>query len=290
MTSLGENDGRRRAGRPAGKRRKDARWDSLLRGLRGPRRRETSTDHLEGGDTADVADGSTAPTEAAELPLFKQVSDFELICRNLISTCDYSSIFNDEFAANEQLCGAASALPQTSYRARLKGDAVMRYDARRRNQQRDEMAIRLHSNNQQHWSPSMIARSVAYFGKTSRLLRQNEMRQRRIASKPTTLRAMHIMKKHRPRPEWAQGMHVKCFGYDQTYQWVGVKKRGRRQAVERLDSAGLPIQVQHEVYINSIDVALPTRLGTLSQVHVRMHTPLPHACTWAHLSDAKMHA
>ena len=45
------------------------------------------------------------------------------------------------------------------------GEQQARYDRRRRIQQRDEMAIRLHANNQQHWSPSLLARSVAYYGK-----------------------------------------------------------------------------------------------------------------------------
>ena len=95
------------------------------------------------------------------------------------------------------------------------------------------------------------------------------------------MRVLRMMNQLRPKPEWQRGAHVKVFGFDQTYQWVGMKKRGRRQAVERLDAAGLPMQITHEVYINSIDVALPSRLGTLSQVCIcRMYT---HArCMLAH--------
>ena len=261
-------------GRPAGKR-KSTDWWSLTRRPRASFTRARDDDV----DEHDSDDDNTAYTACGLVPELKRlnallpaaapltnVSDFDRICRNLIATSDYTDIFDAEVAANQMLCGEASALQPSRYRARLRGDAAIRYDARRRNQQRDQMAIQLHSNNQQHWSPSLIARSVAYFGKTSRFLRHNETKQRRIASKPTTLRAMHIMKYHRPRPEWQQGLHVECFAFDQTYQWVGVKKRGRRQAVERLDGAGMPIEVSHEVYINTIKVALPTHLGTLSQV------------------------
>ena len=135
------------------------------------------------------------------------------------------------------------------------------YDRRQRSQRRDEVAVALHANNQQHWSPSLVARSIAYFGKSSRsssrFIQHNETKQRRIASKPTVKRVLKLMMKHKPKPVWKQGLHVKCFAYDQTYQWIGVKKRGCRQSVERLDSTGMPIEIKHMVYINSVSVALP---------------------------------
>ena len=54
------------------------------------------------------------------------------------------------------------------------------------------------------------------------------------------------------------------FVADQTYEWVGMKKRGRRNTVERHDAGGMPVEIKHEVYINSIHVVLPATLGTLS--------------------------
>lgn len=68
----------------------------------------------------------------------------------------------------------------------------------------------------------------------------------------------------RPKPVWKRGKHIKCFAYDQTYQWVGVRKRGRRQSVERLDASGMPMEIKHMVYINSMEVMLPDGLGNLS--------------------------
>ena len=38
------------------------------------------------------------------------------------------------------------------------------------------------------------------------------------------------------------------FGFDQTYQWVGVKKRGRRNQVEHVDGTGMPLQIVHQVW------------------------------------------
>ena len=43
-----------------------------------------------------------------------------------------------------------------------------------------------------------------------------------------------------------------------------MKKRGMRKTVERHDASGMPIQIRHEVYVNSIKLHLPASLGTLS--------------------------
>ena len=264
----GEATAPRRAGRPAGKRRKTA-WDAM-------RRRSATINAADAAEaeapvenevqaSVPVADAASAHVidEGEPLLLSAEISQLELIARALWST-NYDEIFSAELMDNERLCGGSSSLLPSTYRARLKGEAAEKYDLRRRNQRRDELAARLHANNQQHWSPSLVARSIAYFGRTTKFLRRNETRQRRIASKPTQLKVLRMMMKFRPKPHWMKGCHIKCFGYDQTYQWVGVKKRGRRQSVERVDSTGLPMQIAHAVYINSIDVALPDGLGTLS--------------------------
>ena len=220
---------------------------------------------LDAADHAEVAIDADLSADAAGDEALPNASLFTLIAAAFWAP-DYTQIFDAEFAENERLCGgAAAALPLTSYRARLKGDAAHRYDQRRRNQQRDEMAIRLHSNNQQHWSPSLLARSICYYAKASRFVQKNETKQRRIASKPTVRHFLRIMREQKPKPLWARGQHIAVFAYDQTYQWVGVKKRGRRQSVERLDGSGMPLEIKHLVYINSMQVALPDRLGSLSQ-------------------------
>ena len=72
------------------------------------------------------------------------------------------------------------------------------------------------------------------------------------------------MRDERPEPSWKPNRRVAVYAADQTYEWVGVKKRGRRQSVERVDAAGLPMEIAHEVYINSITVPVPSACGHLS--------------------------
>ena len=260
----------RQVGRPAGKR-KTSNWDAVRRRARslsavdhGGRQSSTAAAvsiseaaAQEAVEEAVEAAAQEAVEEAVEEPMLELIS-------KAFWTTNFEGIFEAEIIENERLCGSSSELPASSYRRRLKGAAAAEYDRRRRNQRRDQMAVQLHANNQQHWSPSLVARSIAYYRKWSRFIQANETRQRRLASKPTVSRVLKLMMQHKPRPVWKQGVHVKCFAYDQTYQWIGVKKRGHRKSVERLDSAGMPLEIKHMVYINSISVALPDSLGTLS--------------------------
>ena len=178
---------------------------------------------------------------------------------------DYSVLFEAEFAYNSLACGSGGydLLPST-YRARLHGEAAERYDWRRKQQKRDEMAIALHANNMQRWSPSLLARSVAYFNLTTAFMHGEETRQRRLASRPTTMQFLRLMRDCRPLAEWEKASHVSFYVADQTYEWVGMKKRGRRNTLERLDPTGMPVAIEHEVYINSVKLELPQSLGTLS--------------------------
>jgi hypothetical protein len=165
---------------------------------------------------------------------------------------DYTPIFRLEMAVNRQLVNGQVHMQPSSYRARLKGRAAEVYDERRRLQERDQMAIMLHANNQQDWSPSMLSRSVAYWNQTSTSVQRIEGRQRRLASRPVTFEFMRMMRDCRPLPAWPRGEHVEFFVADQTYEWVGVKKHGRRSTVERHDHRGMPVALRHEVYVNSI--------------------------------------
>ena len=182
----------RSRGRPAGKRGKTA-WDERWHRTRQARAADSGcSDAVLAEQTSACASERDAATQ--EDLLFADASQLQLIAAAFWST-DYKPIFDAEFVANEQECGGQVAvLAPTSYRRRLSGAAAERYDVRRRSQQRDEMAIKLHSNNQQHWSPSLLARSIAYYGKVSRFVQQNEGLQRRIASKPTVRRFLHMMK------------------------------------------------------------------------------------------------
>ena len=108
---------------------------------------------------------------------------------------DYTQLFLMEFEQNLQAVGGGGfQLAPSSYRARLQGEAAERYDLRRMQQQRDQMAIALHANNQQHWSPSLLARSVTYFNLASEVIQKEEGRQRRLASRPTTFQFLRLMR------------------------------------------------------------------------------------------------
>ena len=108
---------------------------------------------------------------------------------------DYAHLFLEEFERNLKAVGGIGfQMAPSSYRARLHGESAERYDWRRMQQQRDQIAIALHANNQQHWSPSLLARSVAYFNLTSEVIQEEEARQRRLASRPTTFQFLRMMR------------------------------------------------------------------------------------------------
>ncbi len=76
------------------------------------------------------------------------------------------------------------------------------------------------------------------------------------------------MRVHRPAVPWERGRQVAVFVADQTYQWIGMQKRGRRSMVEQHDAFGMSVFIKHEVYINSVHVHLPASIGTLSPGNV----------------------
>lgn len=181
----------------------------------------------------------------------------------------YEGMFAAEFARNAALVGSGGYhLAPSSYRARLHGERAELYDARRLRQRRDEMAVALHANNMQHWSPSLLARSVAYLPLTTSWMHSNETQQRRLASRPTTLKFLRLVRDARPEPTWGCGAHVFVYIADQTYEWVGMQKRGRRQALERHDAHGMPVDIKHQVYINSVAMRIPSVLGTLAAADI----------------------
>ena len=236
-----------------------------------PRRRREAPTPID--DAAAAADNMTeaavdGPVDGPIARLWHGSCGLKQIALDLWAP-DYSVLFEAEFTINELACGGSGYnLPPTTYRTRLKGEAAERYDWRRRQQKRDEMAIALHANNMQQWSPSLLARSVAYFNLTTIFLHGEETRQRRIASRPTTMQFLRLMRDCRPQVAWDKASHVSFYVADQTYEWIGMKKRGARKTLERLDPTGMPVVITHEVYINSIKLQLPHTLGTLSAADI----------------------
>lgn len=173
---------------------------------------------------------------------------------------DYSAILEAEYHVNRTLCGERLlALIDSTYRARAARahypTVFARYSEKEKRRERDAMAIHMHGQNMRHWSPSLVARSVTYFSDTTCWVRAIETSQRRIAySRPTILAVLRKMSELRPQPVWRLNSDINVFCADQTYEWVGMKKRGRQQQIERVDHQGMPIEIQHMVYVNSIKV------------------------------------
>ena len=221
----------------------------------------------------DVAEGSSAAEDyccAAESELEWTPRAFSL--EDIVPSLwlpSYVDLFRAELAHNRCLTGrSGSALAPSSYRARLTGTHGEAYDAKMLRRERDQLAIEVHANNMRCWSPSLVARSIAYFHLTSVWQRSVETGQRRLASQPATLKALRLMRDCRPRTAWEHGRHVFAYAFDQTYEWVGMQKHGRRQVVDTVDAFGMPMAITHEVYINSIQMHLPAFLGTLSPADI----------------------
>ena len=207
----------------------------------------------------------------------------------------YGQLFQMELLENERaLGGGLGAAPVSSYRARLKGEPAELYDKRRMRQRRDALAVELHAANQQRWSPSLIARTIAYHKDASGFIRRIEGGQRRIGSTPIAWESLRLMRDCEPQPAWARGKHVRrvcahlrpcplallavvcdvspvmgrCSGFDQTYEWVGMQKHGQRSVMERVDAQGMPIQIKHEVREDRPDTSCP--LPACTHTHGRL--------------------
>lgn len=166
----------------------------------------------------------------------------------------YAPLFEREMLDSVAACGPGYAVQPSSYRTRLHGERMLLYDAKLLARERDAMAVARHSANMRVWTPSLCARSIVYFNGSTSFMSEEETRQRRLASRPATLELLRAMRDSRPEMEWAAGRHVMLYAADQTYEWVGMQKRGRRQAMERHDVHGMPMQITHEVYINSVKI------------------------------------
>ena len=100
-----------------------------------------------------------------------------------------------------------------------------------------------------------------------------------MAWRPLAWQVLRRMRDCRPPPRGGRGRDVNAFCFDQTYEWVGMQKHGRRRTLERVDAAGMPIVIENEVYINSIKINLPETLGTLSAAD-RQRIAANHGSPW----------
>ena len=206
--------------------------------------------------------------EAGEPDVLDEEEPMMLQIARELWRADYSDLFHDEYVASKAQLGTGYAAAPSSYARRLQGQRLAEYERRMQGRERDAMAIALHSANMRVWTPSLLARSVTFFANVTGLISSIESCGRRLASKPSTLKFMRMMRDVRPPPRFEIGQHVSLYIADQTYQWVGMKKRGRRQSLERHDARGMPMAISHEVYVNSVKVLLPSSLGTLSDAAI----------------------
>ena len=236
QVGMADAAGPSRRGRPQGKRR-GHNWSGHSangpKSVSGDAATISSTDksHFQNEQSVNAACEQPASEVIEEHQDLAGLSQLQRIAIALHSS-DYTDLFAAEYEDNAYAFAAgagAFALPPTTYRARLRGEKAELYDRRRKLQVRDQMAIALQANNERHWSPSMLARSLTYFTSSTIWQRSIEERQRRIASQPTILKFARLMADCRPRPAWEQNAHVAVFAADQTYDWIGMAKRGARQ-------------------------------------------------------------
>jgi hypothetical protein len=210
-------------------------------GWRPPRRRGESVARSAMAAARAAALGGTAADLGTETPAFELAAPhdaFELsmpYCAQQLWASDYTPVFEREYEASRERCGSGYELPPSSYAARgLSGERLEAYQRKMRHRERDLMAAALHGSNMRLWTPSMMARSVCAIS-SSRFSRRVESRGARMASQPTTFKFLRMMRAVQPPTYWTRGRHVSLYIADQTYEWIGMKKRGRRQAVSLQD-------------------------------------------------------
>lgn len=191
-----------------------------------------------------------------------------LHCAHELWECDYTPVFAREYASSRERCGDGYSLPPSSYAARLSGERWEAYKQKMMRRERDRMAAALHGSNMRIWTPSLLARSVCAVSSNG-FLRSIETGGARMASLPATFKFLRLMRSVQPEPVFERSRHVSMYIADQTYEWVGVKKRGRRQALERHDAHGMPVGIEHVVYVNSVKLQLPASLGNLSAADIQ---------------------
>ena len=159
--------------------------------------------------------------------------------------------------------------PMSSYRRRMSNpELIARYDLREVDRMRDTLATVRRSRNMRAWSFSQLARSGSYFNQdVPANVWAEESSGRRLASRPTVKRLLQAMVLCEPLPDFH--LHVEewvaVFGVDQTYKWQGCAKGGKRHRGEqRMGANGVPITIEHLVYVNGVRLKLPYTLPCLT--------------------------
>ena len=180
------------------------------------RRRRASSTHTTShpqppASSSAVSHSFQTETEAVSAVVSHQELDEEpvmlQIARQLWSS-DYSELFHSEYLHNKSVLGSGYETQPSSYARRLQGQRLAEYEQRMQGRERDAMSIALHSANMRTWTPSFMARSVTFFGHTTSFTHGIESRGRRLASRPTTLKFLRMMRDVRPPPRFEVGGHV----------------------------------------------------------------------------------
>ena len=89
-----------------------------------------------------------------------------------------------------------------------------------------------------------------------------------MASRPTVQRLLEACAKLQIVP-FPLHRSVAVYGADQTYAWQGMSKTAKNhRAVERVDAAGVPIEIKHLVYVNCVQVLLPHSFPALNAIDI----------------------
>ena len=97
---------------------------------------------------------------------------------------------------------------------------------------------------------------------------QVERGQRRLADDKTTWKLLRMMRECRPRPAYDMNEAIGVFVFDQSYEWIGMQKRGKRSSMERHNAQGMPVAIENLVYINALKVRDPAA-ATSSSLYSR---------------------
>ena len=243
----------------------------------------------------------TPPEEqVAELTEWRLVGTVEDWAPVLMSTNYADHLAIEDAAAAEQRSAVAQFFRPSSYRARsststgLHGERLQSYDARTADRQRDSVAHLRRAVNQRDWSFSILARSISWFNqRIPHRVWNSEQKAGRVAHRDTCTRLLNACSKLLC-VRFALHRSVAVFGADQTYAWQGMSKTAKHhRAVERLDAAGVPIEIKHLVYVNCVQVLLPHNFPALNGIEllqIALHGPYtePYANLYAPLNPARV--
>ena len=120
-----------------------------------------------------------------------------------------------------------NALPQSTYRRRLKGEAAEKYDAKALSRVTSAHHQLVRSVNQEAWSFKTVARSLSYLNqRVPKRVWLDNMRDRRLAHWKGCTQVLREMVRVQPAVVWTAHPNVFVMAADATFSWRGCKKRG----------------------------------------------------------------